>query len=149
MSRIASHEVNNERAASPFGLGELLKRYATVFRFHWKERHSAPAHLFNEQEAAFLPAALAIQERPVSPAARVTGRILMALVAVLLAWSVFGKIDIVVNAAGKIIPSGHTKAVASTDVASVRALHVHEGQSVKAGDVLVELDTFGYRRRSR
>ncbi|MCL2459089.1 MAG: HlyD family type I secretion periplasmic adaptor subunit [Desulfobulbus sp.] len=121
--------------------GELLKRYATVFRFCWKERHSTPSSLFNEQEAAFLPAALALQERPVSPAARITGRVLMTLVAVVLVWSILGKVDIVVNAAGKIIPSGRTKVVASVDVASVRALHVREGQNVKAGDVLIELDT--------
>ncbi|MCL2791351.1 MAG: HlyD family type I secretion periplasmic adaptor subunit [Desulfobulbus sp.] len=120
---------------------ELLKRYSAIFSFCWKERNSGPRLLFNEQEAAFLPAALALQERPVSPAARLTGRILMTLVAVILAWSILGKIDIVVNAAGKIIPSGHTKAIASVDVASVRALYVREGQSVKAGDVLVELDT--------
>ena len=121
--------------------GELARRYGAVFRFHWRQRHARPQTLFNEQEAAFLPAALALQERPVSPAARLTGRILMTLVVVLLAWSILGKIDIVVNAAGKIIPSGHTKTIASVDVASVRALHVQEGQSVKAGDVLVELDT--------
>ena len=120
---------------------ELLKRYATVFRFHWRARNSRQGLLFNEQEAAFLPAALALQERPISPVARLTGRLLMTLVVTLLLWSIFGKIDIVVNAAGKIIPSGHTKAIASVDVASVRALHVQEGQSVKAGDVLVELDT--------
>lgn len=120
---------------------ELFRRYSAVFRFCWKERNSVPNGLFNEQEAAFLPAALALQEQPVSPAARMTGRILMMLVAVVLAWSILGKIDIVVNAAGKIIPSGRTKAVASVDVASVRVLHVREGQSVKAGDVLIELDT--------
>ncbi|WP_310601123.1 HlyD family type I secretion periplasmic adaptor subunit [Desulfobulbus sp.] len=121
--------------------GELLRRYRTVFRFYWKERNAMPSGLFNEQEAAFLPAALALQEQPVSPVARITGRVLMTLVAVLLAWSILGKVDIVVNAAGKIIPSGRTKTVASVDVASVRALHVREGQSVKAGDLLIELDT--------
>ena len=120
---------------------DLLARYSVVFRFCWQRRHDMPTSLFNEQEASFLPAALALQERPVSPAARITGRILMLLVAVLLIWSIVGKIDIVVNAVGKIIPSGHSKVVASVDVARVRALHVREGQNVKAGEVLIELDT--------
>jgi hemolysin D len=91
-------------------------------------------------EAEFLPAALSLQAMPVSPAGRLVGRILMLLVVAVLVWAVLGKVDIVVTATGKVVPSGHTKAIASVEVGSVRALHVREGQSVKAGDVLVELD---------
>jgi hemolysin D len=40
-----------------------------------------------------------------------------------------------------VIPSGRTKTLASIDIASVKALHVVEGQAVKTGQVLVELDT--------
>lgn len=120
---------------------ELLKRYATVFRFFWQARKSMATGLFNEQEAEFLPGALALQERPLSPAARLTGRLLMTLVLAALVWSILGRIDIVVNGGGKIITSGRTKTLASVDVASVRALHVHEGQAVRAGEVLIELDT--------
>jgi hemolysin D len=61
-----------------------------------------------------------------------------------LLWSIFGHIDIVVNAIGKIIPSERTKTIASVDVASVKALHVQEGQEVKAGDVLIELDATAF-----
>jgi hemolysin D len=50
-------------------------------------------------------------------------------------------VDIIVNASGKIIPSDRTKTIASVDVAAVRALYVKEGQAVKAGQLLVELDT--------
>ena len=45
------------------------------------------------------------------------------------------------NAQGKIIPGGYSKTISSVEVASVRALNVEEGQAVKAGDVLIELDT--------
>ena len=120
---------------------DLLARYSMVLRFCWRQRNATPRTIFNEQEAAFLPAVLALQERPLSPVARITGRILMLLLMVALAWSVLGKVDIVVNAPGKIIPSGYSKTVASVDVASVQALYVREGQDVKAGDVLIELDT--------
>ena len=65
----------------------------------------------------------------------------MLLIAVLLTWSIIGRIDIVVNGNGKVIPSARTKTIASVDVASVVALHVVEGQQVKKGDVLIELDT--------
>jgi hemolysin D len=84
---------------------------------------------------------LAIQTQPVSPAGRWVARILIGLLLVLLVWSVFGRIDIVVNAQGRVIPGGYIKTLAAVEISSVRALHVQEGQSVRAGDVLVELDT--------
>ena len=55
-------------------------------------------------------------------------------------WSIFGRIDIIVNATGKVIPSARTKTIGSVDVASVKALYVTEGQVIHAGDVLIELD---------
>ncbi|SFQ73501.1 hemolysin D [Variovorax sp. OK605] len=119
----------------------LLAHYRAVFAVHWALRHDDGRGIFNEDEAAFLPAALSLQERPVSSTARWTGRVLMTLVVTVLAWSILGKVDIVVNATGKVIPSGRTKSIASVDVASVHALHVVEGQFVKAGEPLLELDT--------
>ncbi|EJL76625.1 HlyD family type I secretion periplasmic adaptor subunit [Variovorax sp. 2RAF20] len=121
--------------------GGLLAHYRAVFAAHWARRNDRSLGLFNEDEAEFLPAALALQERPVSSTARWTARVLMTLVAAVLAWSILGKIDIVVNATGKVIASGRTKSIASVDVASVHALHVVEGQFVKAGEPLLELDT--------
>ncbi|WP_402718178.1 HlyD family type I secretion periplasmic adaptor subunit [Janthinobacterium rivuli] len=123
--------------------GELLQRYAQVLRHSWRNRAALSGPVLSEDEAAFLPAALALQERPVSPSLRLTARVLMLLVACVLLWAVFGQVDIIVNAAGKIIPSGNTKTIASVDVAAVRALHVREGQAVQAGQLLVELDSRG------
>ena len=123
--------------------GELFKRYGQVLRHSWQSRATLGGPVLGEDEAAFLPAALALQERPVSPSLRLTARVLMLLVGCVVLWAVFGQVDIIVNAAGKIIPSGNTKTIASVDVAAVRALHVKEGQAVKAGDLLVELDSRG------
>lgn len=120
---------------------QLLKHYHTVFTHFWKERDSFSGEFLREHEAAFLPAALALQEKPVSPTARLTGRLLMALVVIAFCWALVGKIDIIVNGTGKVIPGGYTKTIASVDVASVKALYVEEGQHVQAGDVLIELDT--------
>lgn len=120
--------------------GGLLAHYRAIFAVHWARRHDHRPGMFNEDEAAFLPAALSLQERPVSSTARWTARVLMGLVVAVLAWSILGKIDIVVNATGKVVPSGRTKSIASVEVASVRAMHVTEGQFVKAGDLLLELD---------
>jgi hemolysin D len=119
----------------------LLRRYRKIFAYFWQHRHQLSRKLLSEHEAEFLPAALALQEKPVSPAARLLAMVLVALVMVLMTWAFLGRIDIIVNAAGKIIPSGYSKTIASLDVASVRALYVEEGQQVKEGDVLIELDT--------
>lgn len=120
---------------------DLFRHYRAVFSHAWQARESLGGGLFNEQEAEFLPAALSLQEKPVSSTARLTGWLLMALILIALLWSIVGNIDIIVNASGKVIPSTRTKTLASVDVASVRALHVEEGQAVKAGDILIELDT--------
>ena len=122
----------------------LLRHYRDIFGFHWKNRKGMSTGLFNELEAEFMPPALSLQEKPVSPASRLTAKVLMVLLAFVLVWSIFGHIDIIVNATGKVIPSDRTKTIASVDVASVKALHVQEGQAVKAGDVLVELDATAF-----
>lgn len=122
----------------------LLGRYRDVCRFHWRARRRADGGLFTEQEAQFLPASLSLQEMPVSPSARLLAWVMMAMVAALLAWACVGRIDIVVNSAGKIIPGARTKIIASVDVASVKALHVDEGQAVREGQVLVELDASAF-----
>lgn len=119
----------------------LWQHYRAVFAHAWKERKAMGGGLLSVDEAEFLPAALSLQERPLSATARWTGRILMGLVFIALLWSFLGKIDIVVTATGKVIPSDRTKTITSIDVAAVRALHVQEGQFVHAGDVLIELDT--------
>ncbi|HPX61717.1 MAG TPA: HlyD family type I secretion periplasmic adaptor subunit [Deltaproteobacteria bacterium] len=120
---------------------ELIGRYRAVFNHYWQIRKQLDGKMLAADEAEFLPAALSLQERPVSPVTRLLAKVLMTLVLVLLAWSIFGKVDIIVNASGKVIPSGYSKTIACVDVASVRALHVQEGQQVKAGDLLIELDT--------
>ena len=119
---------------------QLASRYGSVFMHAWRERHSSANRFLNEDEAAFLPAALAIQQKPLSATVRWTGRTLMGLVAFTVVWACVGTIDIIVTATGKVVPSSRTRTITSVDVAVVRALHVQEGQQVKAGDVLLELD---------
>ena len=94
----------------------------------------------DRDEIAFLPAALEIVEAPPSPIGRAIGLTLIALFCLALAWAVFGHIDIVASATGKVIPSGRTKVVQPFETGVVRAIHVRDGQAVKAGDVLIELD---------
>jgi len=55
-------------------------------------------------------------------------------------WAWWGTIDIVASATGKILPSGRTKVVQPFETGVVRSIRVQDGQAVKAGDVLIELD---------
>lgn len=118
----------------------LFRHYRKVFGDSWARRDQLKDNLFKEQEAEFLPAALSLQEKPVSPGARLTAGVLIALLVTLVIWSALGQMDIIVNAVGEIIPSERTKTIASMEVASVKVLYVEEGQFVKKGDVLIELD---------
>jgi hemolysin D len=93
-----------------------------------------------EYELAFLPAALEIAETPPSPLGRAIGATIIVLFCLALAWAGFGSVDIVATAPGKIIPSGRTKVIQPFETSVVRAIHVRDGQAVKAGDVLIELD---------
>lgn len=119
---------------------ELLVRYGQVTAHFWRYRQDMRSGLFTEDEAEFLPAALSLQEKPMSSRIRWSGRVLTALLLCALLWSIFGQVDVIVNAPGKIIPHARVKSIASVEVASVRAIHVVDGQHVKAGDVLIELD---------
>ena len=92
-------------------------------------------------EIAFLPAALEIQETPPSPAGRtILWSIVVFFVGALL-WANFGQVDIVAVAQGRIIPSGHSKVVQPLEIGTVKSIHTTEGQTVRAGEVLIELDS--------
>jgi hemolysin D len=92
------------------------------------------------QELAFLPAALEIVETPPSPIGRAIGAAIIVLFAVAVVWAWWGTIDIVASAAGKILPGGRVKVIQPFETGVVRAIRVQDGQIVRAGDVLIELD---------
>jgi len=92
------------------------------------------------EELEFLPAALEIVETPPSPVGRAIGVTIILLFCVALIWASAGTIDIVASATGKIVPSGRTKVIQPFETGVVRSIRVQDGQAVKAGDVLIELD---------
>ena len=91
-------------------------------------------------ERAFLPAVLEIEETPASPAGRAIGALIILFLLIAIAWASLGSVEIVATANGKIVPTGRTKVIQPLEIGVVRAIRVQEGQSVKAGDVVVELD---------
>lgn len=120
--------------------GDLLKHYATVFSRAWQERKAMDGPAYQRLEAQFLPAALSLQETPISPAPRVAMWVLIAFSVCALLWTVFGQIDIVATAQGKIVPNERTKTIQSFDRATVKGIFVEDGQHVKAGQRLLEFD---------
>jgi hemolysin D len=94
----------------------------------------------DRDELAFLPAALEIVETPPSPVGRTIAFSIIALFCLALGWAFFGRVDIVASAEGKIIPSGRTKVIQPFETGVVRAIEVLDGQTVKAGETLIELD---------
>lgn len=92
------------------------------------------------EEIEFLPAAVEIAEAPATPAVRVSSMVIAGIVVVAAVWSWMSTVDIVATATGRTVPSGHVKTVQPLEIGTVRAIHVRDGQSVRRGQVLVELD---------
>lgn len=97
----------------------------------------------------FLPAALALERTPPARSGRLIIWTIALFCAIALAWACLGRIDIVAVAQGKIVPRGQTKLIQPFDRGTVTAIHVLEGQQVRAGDPLISLDATGYEADER
>ena len=121
-------------------LADLYARYARIFRRAWSHRRETDAPDLHPHEAQFLPAALALRDTPLHPAPRIALWLIMVFALIALVWAIFGRIDVVATATGKIIPNDRTKVIQPMETAVVKAIHVRDGQAVKAGQLLIELD---------
>ncbi|MBC7917736.1 MAG: HlyD family type I secretion periplasmic adaptor subunit [Rhodoferax sp.] len=97
----------------------------------------------NEKQVSlnqFGSAALALQMRPPFWVMRMVsiGICFMTLIAIVFAC--LAEMDVVVTAQGKVIPAGKSKVVQSLETGVVRSIFVRDGQQVKAGDILLQLD---------
>ncbi len=92
------------------------------------------------RDRQFLPAALEILETPPSPLPVWTMLTICAVFAAAFAWSFFGRLDVNAVAPGKLEPTGRVKVIQALDPGKVAANRVENGQSVKAGDLLLEFD---------
>ncbi len=88
----------------------------------------------------FLPALDRITQEPPPKAVMTISRIVMALVAILIIWSLLGRLDIVVVAQGRLVPESHVKIVQPAEAGVVREILVREGDHVEAGQVLIRMD---------
>ena len=119
---------------------ELLARYKAILGAAWQARRELAGPQRLADEAAFLPAALSLQATPVHPAPRRAAIVICALFAAALLWAWFGQVDIVAVAPGRIVVSERTKTIQPLEASVVKRVLVRDGDSVQAGQVLVELD---------
>jgi hemolysin D len=93
-----------------------------------------------KDEREFLPAALEILETPPSPTGRLLAFIIGAFFVIAVLWSFVGKVDVLATAPGRILPAGKIKVVQPLDPGMVKAIYVQDGDHVRAGQVMIELD---------
>ncbi|HRB81086.1 MAG TPA: HlyD family type I secretion periplasmic adaptor subunit [Nitrospira sp.] len=118
-----------------------MMRWWQVWSAAWEaERRQPVAATPSRRSVEFLPAALEIQDAPPSPIGRAMLWTIMALFTVSVVWASVGRIDIVATAQGKIIPNGYSKIIQPYESGVITAIRVQDGQVVKQGDVLIELD---------
>ena len=94
-----------------------------------------------DPETEFLPAALEVLETPPSPAGRLLTLLICFFFVIAMIWAAIGKVDIIATATGKVIPAGRSKLIQPVATGVVRDILVNDGQKVKAGQVLVRIDT--------
>jgi hemolysin D len=117
-------------------IDRLLAKISNYDLSRYKSLFSGTPH----DEKAFYPAALEIVETPPSPASRAIAMTIIVFFVVSLLWASIGSVDVIAVAPGKIIPTGRTKIIQPMEAGVIRAIRVHDGQAVKAGEVLLEID---------
>jgi hemolysin D len=90
--------------------------------------------------AMFSTAAVALRQRPPARVARMVTVAICIMAAATLAYASLASMDIVVTAQGRIGAYGKSKVIQPLEAGVVKAIAVRDGQAVKAGDVLLELD---------
>lgn len=92
------------------------------------------------RRSEFLPAILQLQEEAPSPLPRVVLWTVLALVGALAVWAVFGRLDVVAVAEGRLVPKSQLRIVQPAEGGVMRELLVREGERVRSGQVLARMD---------
>ena len=93
-----------------------------------------------QDKHSFKPMLIEIEDRPVSPVGNFILWTIIIVFFLSLAGLYIAKIDVVVTARGKLIPSGDVKTVQATYNGVITKILVKEGDIVKKGDILIKTD---------
>ncbi len=88
----------------------------------------------------FHPPLVRLQHRAPNPQGRRVLWAILALVAFLIVWALLGRLDIVAVADGKLVPASYLKIVQPSEAGIVKDILVREGETVRAGQVLMRMD---------
>lgn len=119
---------------------EGIRKSASIWKEAKKADEARPKVKRNRGEYEFLPAVIEVTETPANPIGRALMLSIGAFLTIVAIWAWFGKIDVVATATGKVTPTDHVKYIQASEIGVVRAIYVRDGQRVKAGEVLIELD---------
>lgn len=113
-----------------------------VWKAAWQAESGQPPNRAVPEGPAveFLPEALDIQETPPSPIGRALLWTILVGFAIGVSWTMLVRIDAVTTAHGTVVPSGESKRIHPSEAGVLTAIHVHDGQRVKQGDVLIEVE---------
>ncbi|MEW6500475.1 MAG: HlyD family type I secretion periplasmic adaptor subunit [Thermodesulfobacteriota bacterium] len=89
----------------------------------------------------FSPPLLRLQEVPPNPLGRWVLKAALILLGCLFLWAILGRLDIVAVAEGKLVPQTYVKIVQPAEAGIVKEILTKEGETVKAGQVLMRMDT--------
>ena len=137
---VPAHVAAPLEGAEPASPPRAFLRHLEVLCAAWAGRDRLRDPQRSADEAAFLPAALSLQVTPPHPAPRWLAGLLCAVFGAALLAAVLGRVDVVVVAPGRIVVSDGTKTVQPLEAGVVRRVHVRDGDEVRAGQLLVELD---------
>lgn len=122
---------------------DLIKRYCSVFKAVWVERKQLETLPRKADESAFLPAHLELTETPVSALPKWTARLIISFLLIAILWATIGKVEVVAVAEGKITASSRSKTIQPLETAIVKNVFVKNGDVVKQGQLLMELNAMG------
>ena len=88
------------------------------------------------QENSFSPRLLEVVNTPPVPLPRIMLYVLLVLVFLLIMWSIFGQLDIVARAQGKLVPQTRIKIAQPFEGGRISKILVKDGDIVKAGQQL-------------
>lgn len=92
------------------------------------------------EHQAFHPPLIRLQQTAPNPQGRRVLWLLLGLLVFLLAWALVGRLDIVAVADGKLVPASYLKIVQPSEAGIVKEILVREGETVRAGQVLMRMD---------
>jgi HlyD family secretion protein len=88
----------------------------------------------------FHPPLIRLQRTAPHPQGRRVLWALLSLLAFMLVWALFGRLDIVAVADGKLVPANYLKIVQPSEAGIVKEILVREGDHVRVGQILMRMD---------